>query len=165
MTLIITAVAPDAIVMGTDSAIALRLNNAPSNLVYSGLKKQFTWAPIGIGVSICGTFPLYIEKQSFCDWMQGWYLSTFDNQGVDPDVMAKTLCSDLDRYVDKRYPSPVELHVAMWVTSDKYPGTKIPIAFEIKRINDNYIYSGLLGHDVIQLIYNYRKITIPKILT
>ena len=156
MTLILTAAAPDAIVMGTDSAIALQLPGAPTQLVYSGLKKLFTWSPMGVGVSICGTFPTHVGKSSFSDWMQGWYNANFGTKGIDPDEMAKLLCTHLDKYIDKQFTSPVALHLAMWVTSVKFLGTKIPVIIEIKRAKDKYSYQGLLGADTIQHIYNYR---------
>lgn len=156
MTLIITAAAPDAIVMGTDSAVSLKLPNAPTELVYSGLKKLFLWSPMGVGISIFGTFPVHIDKQLFSDWMQDWYHRKFGDKAIDPDSLAKQICTDLDKVIPRESSSPVGLHLAMWVTCEKFPGTKVPIVTEITRVNNKYTYKGLLGVDIIQLIHDHR---------
>ena len=156
MTLVITAAAPDAIVMGTDSAVVLKLRDAPTDLVYRGLKKAFLWAPMGVGVSMFGTFPTHIEKETFSNWMQYWYVRNVGDTATDPDNLARLLCADLDSKIPPNMSSPVGPHLALWVTSDRYPGTKIPVVVEITQIKRKYTYAGKLGHDALQLIHKHR---------
>jgi hypothetical protein len=156
VTLVITAATPDAIVMGTDSAISLRLPNAPTELVYRGLKKLFMWSPMGVGVSMFGTFPPHVEGTTFSDWMQGWYGRTVGDGPTDPDSLAKLLCDHPDRTVPARTDHPVGLHVGMWTISERFPGIKIPVVFEVSRKDGIYSYQGKLGVDVLDRIHKYR---------
>ncbi len=156
MTLVVTAAAPDVIVMGTDSAVALRLRDAPTELVYRGLKKLFMWSPMGVGVSLFGTFPTHVGRETFSDWMQLWYQRKLGDKPIDPDGLAKLLCADLDTTIPQDFDHPVGLHIAMWVTSERFPGTKIPVVWEINRTQGKYSYQGKLGVDVLEHIYRYR---------
>lgn len=155
MTLVITAVAPDVIVMGTDSAVSLLLPNAPTELVYRGLKKLFTWKPMGVGVCLFGAFPTHIGAETFSDWMQNWYENKFGEVPTDPDNLAKELCADLDKIIPAEFGSPVGLHLAMWGTYETFPGTKIPVVIEINRVKGKYTYHGKLGSDVLESIHKY----------
>ncbi len=156
MTLVVTAVAPDVIVMGTDSAVSLKMPNAPTELVYRGLKKLFAWKPMGVGVCLFGTFPTHIGAETFSDWMQNWYDRNVGEEPTDPDNLAKLLSADLDKKIPAEYGHPVGLHLAMWVTSERFPGTKIPVVIEINRIKGKYTYHGKVGVDVLERIHKYR---------
>jgi len=63
VTLVVTAVAPDAIVMGTDSAVALRLPGAPTNLVYRGLKNFSCGVQWALAFLSLARFPLILDKR------------------------------------------------------------------------------------------------------
>jgi len=156
MTLVVAAVAPDVIVMGTDSAVSLKMPNVPPELVYSGLKKLFTWKPMNVGVCIFGSFPIHIDKETFSDWMQNWYDKNLGTKTTDPDNLTKLLCADLDKKIPPEHNTPVGLYLAMWVTCERFPGTKIPIVIEINRIRGKYTYHGKVRIKVIELIHEYR---------
>jgi hypothetical protein len=156
MTLAITAVAPDVIVMGTDSSVSLKLPNAPTELVYRGLKRLLAWQPIGVGVCIFGTFPTHIGAETFSDWIQNWYCRNIGEKPIDPDNLAKLLCADFDRNIPVNYKNPVGLHLAQWVTSEHFPGTKIPIVIEINRTKGKYTYNGKVSVDILNHIHRYR---------
>jgi len=111
---------------------------------------------MGVGVSIFGTFPPHIGQETFSDWMQHWYQRKLGDKPVDPDGLAKLLCADLDTTIPQGFDHAVGLHLAMWVTSERFPDTKIPVVCEINRTQGKYSYEGKLGVDALQSIYKHR---------
>ena len=158
MTLVMTAVTPDAVILAADSAVVLPVQGLKDPGIYTGFNKVFHWQPEKIGLSLFGTFPTSIENVSFDKWVSAWRTRNYrDSDMVNIDDQLKRFCDDLDQRIPKTITTPVGFHVGGWVdNSPEYPGTSVPVVFRVSRNGDDYGFQPLISRTFMNKLYDCR---------
>jgi len=158
MTQIITALTPDGIVMGADSSVLLPpWGTGGKSFLYTGSRKLFQWEAHGILVGLFGMYPMEIGKQSFNEWMRDWH-KIRSSEKISFDEVMDNLVNDLQATVAPLLPKGAKtgLHVAMWLESEDYEGTKIPTIQKVSNESGTFERSPMMNQEQIKAIYAHR---------
>lgn len=158
MTQILTALTPEGIVMGADSSVLLPPQNRGGNpFLYTGSRKLFQWESHGILVGMFGVYPMEVDKKPYFEWMRDWHQIP-SSETISLDEVLENLKNDLNARVMPLLPKGAKtgFHVAMWLDSDEFPGTKIPSILKVSNETGSFETSPLVTNEVLVAIYDHR---------
>jgi len=143
MTLVITALAPDVIVLAADSAIQIEYG-ATTPTPLSGQQKLFSWRNGRIGGALYGRFLLHVKGVPFIEWITREIDDSIGSGGggrIDMGGPFKGLADQLTKIIDPTWPDAVGFHIAGWFEWDDFAGVKIPSMLRLNRTGPRQSYT------------------------
>lgn len=153
MTLLVTALAGDGIVMGADSALYVK--EGGEELVLTGFPKIIQSPRLPVGISISGYAKVSATNQS---WVSPWlesYLRELDDAGNLTAFVENlvTLFNDCVNDEETHH----TLHIGAWVKDPQEEGRVIPYLVEVSRKDGKYSWKPLVDKDFADRVDGYRK--------
>ena len=156
MTLLLTAVTPEGIVLGADTALTYREIGEQVNLM--GFPKIIPVSRFMTGISIAGDARIGEPRKG--SWIHTW-MKTYVDEVAEASSFTK-FCDGLVETVNEVVGEEDGSHtfqVAAWENIQDAEGnlTLVPRAAEIKIVEDIYVWKSVLDNDIVRDILEWRQ--------
>lgn len=154
MTLLLTAVSPEGIVLGADSALTFR--SADDELSLLGFPKIIPVPQLSLGISLAGSAEVNPDGQQ--RWISTWLRAFAQESEADS---FSSFCDQLVGALTE-LPGPRELnvfHCASWVLADDAEGVRhaAPRMAEVSNETGDFVWRSMLPDEFVQEVLSWRQ--------
>ena len=154
MTLLLTAVTPEGIVLGADSALTFTSDDDELSLV--GFNKIVPMPRLHMGISVAGAAQVNPDGQD--RWISSWLRSFTQEQS-----QAESFSSFCDEFVESLNGLPGDpdlsvFHCAAWAVAEDANGSchVVPRAAEVSNEFGNFVWRSMLPEEFTQDVITWR---------